>query len=187
MPRTKLITAKSDLAPEHQHVADAVTKVFGHIRGPFSVLLHSPTLAGRLVPMVSFVRDDIIVEPTLRFAAILTAARECDAPYVWAAQVAQARKHKVREDLIDHIRAQGDPAKLPAEERDVIDYTLQITRTHRAEEGLFKRLCERYGAQWLVELTATLNFFVFVAGIANAFEVEVPADGDHLPAGAAKK
>jgi 4-carboxymuconolactone decarboxylase len=56
MPRTKLITAKSNLPPEHQHVADAVTQVFGHIRGPFSVLLHSPTLAERLVPMVSFVR-----------------------------------------------------------------------------------------------------------------------------------
>lgn len=180
MPRTKLISAKSDLAPEHQHVADAVTKVFGHIRGPFSVLLHSPTLAARLVPMVSFVRDDTIVEPTPRFVAILTAARECDAPYVWAAQVAQARKHQIREDLIDHIRARGDPAKLSEDERDVMNYTLQITRTHKADAALFSRLCERHGVQWLVELTATLNFFVFVAGIANAFEVEAPADGDRL-------
>jgi 4-carboxymuconolactone decarboxylase len=94
--------------------------------------------------------------------------------------VAQARKHHIREDLIDHIRAQGDPATLSADERDVMDYTLQLTRTHRVDERLFKRLCDRYGAKWLVELTATLNFFVFVAGIANAFEVDVPADGDRL-------
>ena len=63
---------------------------------------------------------ETIVEPRLRFVAILAAARECDAPYVWAAQVAQARKHHIREDLIDHIRARGDPAKLSAEERDVM-------------------------------------------------------------------
>ena len=180
MPRAKPITSKADLDPQHHAAADAVIKVFGHIRGPFSVLLHSPALAEKLVPMVSFVRDETIVAPALRFVAILTAARECHAPYVSAAQVALARKHHISETLIDHIRAQGDPAGLSPEERDVMNYTLQITRTHRADEALFKRLHDQYGAKWLVELTATLNFFVFVAGIANAFEVEVPADGDRL-------
>mgnify|MGYP003335340481 FL=1 len=180
MARTKPITAKSDLAPEHHAAADAVLKVFGHIRGPFGVLLHSPSLAERLAPMVGFVRDDTIVEPNLRFVAILGAARECDAPYVWAAQVALARKHKIREDLIDHIRARRDPAALPADERDILNYTLQLTRTHKVGKALFDVLHDRHGVQWLVELTATLNFFVFVSGIANAFEVDVPADGDPL-------
>jgi 4-carboxymuconolactone decarboxylase len=181
MPRTKLITAKTDLAPEHQAAADAVIKVFGHIRGPFSVLLHSPALAAQLVPMVGFVRDDTIVEPNLRFVAILAAARECNAPYVWAAQVAQARKHHFSEALIDHIRAQGDAAKLSTEERDVMNYALQLTRTHHVDKATFDVLCNRHGVKWLVELTATLNFFVFVSGIANAFEVDVPADGDRIP------
>lgn len=180
MPRTKVITEKSDLALQHQAAAEEVIKVFGHIRGPFSVLLHSPTLAAKLTPMVGFVRDETIVEPRLRFVAILAAARECDAPYVWAAQVAQARKHHIREDLIDHIRARGDPAKLSAEERDVMNYTLQITRKHHVDPALFDTLLKRHGVQWLVELTATFSFFVFVSGIANAFEVEVPADGDRL-------
>lgn len=180
MPRANLITAKTDLAPEHHAAADAVLKIFGHIRGPFSVLLHSPALAARLAPIVGFVRDDTIVEPKLHFVAILAAARECDAPYVWAAQVAQARKHNIREELIDHIRARGDPAKLPDEERDVMNYALQLTRTHRADKALFDTLHNRHGVQWLVELTATFNFFVFVSGIANAFEVDVPADGDPM-------
>lgn len=180
MARTALITAKSNLAPEHHAAADAVLKIFGHIRGPFSVLLHSPALAARLAPMVGFVRDDTIVEPSLRFVAILAAARECDAPYVWAAQVAQARKHTIREDLIAHIRAQGDPAKLPAEERDVMNYALQLVRTHKVDKPLFNALLTRHGVQWLVELTATLNFYAFVSGIANAFEVDVPADGDPI-------
>jgi len=180
MPRFTPITKKSEVAPEHQAVADAIIKVFGHIRGPFSVLLHSPTLAARLVPMVSFVRDDTIVEPKYRFVAILAAARECDAPYVWAAQVAQARKHNIREDLIDHIRAKGDPATLIAEERDIMNYTLQLVRTHHVDLALFGTLRDRHGVPWLVELTATLQFFAFVSGIANAFDVEVPADGDRI-------
>lgn len=180
MPRINPITAKSEVAADGHAAADAVLTVFGHIRGPFSVLLHSPALAAQLVPMVGFVRDDTIVEPELRFVAILAAARECNAPYVWAAQVAQARKHHIRESLIDHIRAQGDPAQLPAEERDIMIYTLQLVRTHRVEQAVFDALQKQHSTQWLVEFTAILNFFVFVSGIANAFEVAVPADGDPI-------
>ena len=73
MPRLKPITSKSDLPPEHQGAADEVVKVFGHIRGPFSMLLHSPGLAARLLPVVPWIREQCIVEPTLRFVAILAA------------------------------------------------------------------------------------------------------------------
>lgn len=180
MPRLTPITAKSQLAPEHQAVADAVMKVFGHIRGPFSMLLHTPGLATLLLPMVRFVREGTMVEPKLRFVAILTAAREAGAPYVWAAQVAQARTNGIREELIDHIRAKGDPAGLPAEERDVMQYTLQLLRAHRVDQAVFDALKNRHGASWLVELTAVANFFVFVAGICNAFEVSPPEGGDAM-------
>lgn len=181
MPRLDPITTKAGLAPEHAHVADAVMKVFGHIRGPFSMLLHSPTLAERLLPMVSFVRQDTMVgETNLRFAAILTAAREREAAYVWAAQVEQARKHGVRAELIDLIRAKGDPAKLPADEREVVVFIRQLMRENRAEQAAFDALKAKHSPQWLVELTATANFFAFVSGICNAFEVQPPEGGDRF-------
>ena len=182
MPRITPITQKSELAAEHQPVADAIVKVFGRIGGPFSMLLHSPKLAGKVLPLVPFVRDECIVEPKLRFPAILAAAREHDADYVWAAQVGQARKAGIREELITLLRSKGDAAKLPAEEREIVDYTRQLLRSHRVEKGTFDALNKRHGAQWLVELTATISYFGFVAGIANAFEVMPPADGDKLPA-----
>jgi hypothetical protein len=34
--------------------------------------------------------------------------------------------------------------------------------------------------QWLVELTATIGYFGLVSGIANAFEVAAPPDGDRI-------
>src|SRR5688500_7481789 len=180
MPRIAPVTSKSDLASEHQHAADAVLAVFGHIRGPCSMLLHSPSLAERLLPMVKFVREDTIVEPRLRFPAILTAARECGAEYVWGAQVALARKNGIREALIDLIRAGGEPAELDADERDVVTYTRQLMRTGRADEAAFAALSSRHGPQWLVELTAIAQFFAFVAGICTAFDVPPPPDGDPL-------
>ena len=50
--RSRLVAA-GYLPPEHQAAADEVVKVFGHIRGPFSMLLHSPKLAERLLPLRS--------------------------------------------------------------------------------------------------------------------------------------
>jgi 4-carboxymuconolactone decarboxylase len=177
MPRIDPITSKSAMAPEHQSAADAVLEVFGHIRGPFSMLLHSPALAQQLLPVVTFVRHGTIIEPNVRFAAILTAAREHECNYVWAAQVEQAHKNGIREELIDHIRAKGDPATLPADERDVVNYVRQLVRTHRVDDATFAAIRNRYSAQWIVELTATVSFFGFVSGICNALEVSPPAGG----------
>ena len=181
MPRVTPITSKTDLPPEQHALADAVVKTFGHIRGPFSMLLHSPKLAERLLPLVRFFRDDSIVEPGLRSLAILTSASEHGAAYVWAAQVAAARRNGVREELIDLVRAKGDPGRLSADERDVINFARQLMRTNRVEPATFDALKSRHNAQWLVELTAAATYFAFVAGFANALEVPAPPDGDKLP------
>jgi 4-carboxymuconolactone decarboxylase len=180
MPRIDPITTKSAMPAEHQHVADAVLEVFGHIRGPFSMLLHSPALAQQLLPMVTFVRHGTTIEPNVRFAAILTAAREHDADYVWAAQVEQAHKNGIREELIDLIREKGDPAALPADERDVVNYVRQLVRTHRVDDATFAAIRSKHSAQWIVELTATVSFFGFVAQLCNALEVAPPTGGDRF-------
>ena len=75
MPRVAPITQKSEVKPEHQAIADAVIEVFGNIRGPFSMLLHSPKLAERMLAFVKFFRDDSVVEGKLRSLAILTAVQ----------------------------------------------------------------------------------------------------------------
>jgi 4-carboxymuconolactone decarboxylase len=180
MTRITPIAAKSDLPPEHQYVFDQVMQVFGRIRGPFSVLLHSPKLAERLLPMVPLAREGLIVEPQLRQVAILAAVRERDANYVWAAQVDVARRVGLREAVIDLLRAKGDPAALSPDERDIVLYARQLMRTNRVEQPVFDALRERHGVQWLVELTAVANFYVALCGVVNAFDVPAPDGGDRF-------
>ena len=182
MPRIAPVTRKSDVPAEHHHVVDGVVEVFGGVRGPFSVLLHSPKLAERVLPLVKFFREESVVEGRLRSIAILTAVREREAAYVWAAQVGAARRAGLREDVIDLLRAQGDPAALPAEEREIVTYVRQLMRTNRIDQSAFDALNKRHNAQWLVELTAAANYFALLSGMVNAFEVAAPADGDKLPA-----
>jgi len=181
MPRVAPITGKSDLPAEHHAVVDAVVKVFGGVRGPFSMLLHSPKLAERLLGLVTFFREESVVDARLRSVAILTAVREREAAYVWAAQVAAARRNGLDEAAIDLLRAKGDAGRLPAEEREIVTYVRQLMRTNRADQSAFDALAKRHDAQWLVELTATANYFAFLSGVVNAFEVAAPPDGDKLP------
>ena len=181
MPRISPISGKADVAPQYQAVVDQVLAVFGSVRGPFSVLLHSPKLAERLLQLVTFNREDSVVPGNLRSLAILATVREKEAAYVWSAQVGAARRAGVPESTIDLLRAKGDPSGLPAEQRDIINYTRQLMRTNRVEQPVFDALRERFGVQWLVELTAAANYFAFLSGMVNAFEVPAPEDGDKLP------
>lgn len=178
MPRIAPITGKSDVPAEHHAVVDRVVGVFGGVRGPFSMLLHSPKLAAHMLGLVTFFRDESTVDGRLRSVGILTAVREREAAYVWAAQVGAARRNGLAEDVIDLIRAKGDPASLPAEERDIVTYVRQLIRTNRVDQAVFDALAKRRGAQWMVELTAAANYFALLCGVVNAFEVPAPADGD---------
>ena len=182
MPRVTPVTGKADVPAEHHAVVDAVVGVFGNVRGPFSMLLHSPKLAERILPLVTFFRDDSVVAAPLRSVAILAAVREREAAYVWAAQVAAARRNGVKEEVLDLLRAKGDPARLGADERDIITYVRQLMRTNRADQAVFDALLQRHGVQWLLELTAAANYFAMLSGVVNAFEVAAPPDGDRLPA-----
>src|SRR5271166_214268 len=181
MPRIPPVTGKSDVPAEYHAVVDDVLKVFGSIRGPFSILLHSPKLAERLLKLVTFNREDNVVEPKLRSIAILSAVREREAAYVWAAQVGAARRAGLLEEVIDLIRAKGDPAGLSDEERDIVTYVRQLMRTNRVDQAVFERLKNRYDAQWMVELTEVANYFAFLSGMVNPFEIAAPPDGDKLP------
>ena len=182
MPRVAPITGKSDVPAQHHDVVDHVLKVFGNIRGPFSMLLHSPKLAEKLLSLGDFYRDDSIVASKDRSLAILVGVRERRAAYVWAAQVNAAKRAGVREEAIDVIRTKGDPSKLPAEEREIVVYAEQLFRKNRVDQAAFDALEKRHGTQWLIELTANANYYGILCGVVNAFEVPAPPDGDKLPA-----
>jgi 4-carboxymuconolactone decarboxylase len=182
MPRLTPITGKADVPAEHHGVVDAVVKVFGNVRGPFSMLLHSPKLAERLLPLVTFFRDESVVATPLRSMAILTAVRERESAYPWAAQVNLARRNGIRDEVLDVIRTKADPGKLPEDECDVVVYARQLMRGNRVDQALFDKLKDRHGATWMVEVTAAALYFALVAGVANAFDVAPPPDGDTLPA-----
>jgi 4-carboxymuconolactone decarboxylase len=182
MPRVAPVTGKDGIPPEHHAAVDHVMSVFNRIRGPFSILLHSPPLADRLLSVGDYFRNDSIVDAKHRALAVLVVARERQAAYVWAAQANAARKSGVGEETIDRLRSKAALSKYPPEEREIVAYAEQLTRANRVDQATFDALKNRYGVKWLVELTAFLLSFNVQCGIVNAFEVPAPEGGDRLNA-----
>jgi 4-carboxymuconolactone decarboxylase len=180
MARVPQIAGKADVPAAHQYVVDQVLEVFGRVRGPFSILLHSPELAERLLPMVPFSRKMTIVEAKPRFVGILATVREKDAAYVWAAQVRVARESGLRDAAIDVLRAKGDLSALEPDEREVALYARQLVLKSKVDQPVFDALQKRYGTKWLVELTAIMSFYAALCAVVNAFEVPAPDDGDRF-------
>jgi len=166
---------------EHHALVDQVLKVFGGIRGPFSVMLHSPKMAGPVFSLGDYFRQNSIVEPRARSVGILIAARERQGVYVWGAQVNAARRNGVPEDVIDLIRQRADPSRYPAGDREVAAYVEQLMRTTRVEQPAFDALKNGRSTQWMIELTTVVNYYAMLCGITSAFEVPGSADADPLP------
>src|SRR4029079_910857 len=104
MARLKRITGKSDVPAEHHAIVDAVVKSRGAVQGPFTMLLHCPPLAERVMELGAYVRFAGKLDHRVRVLAAMTAAREFDAVYVWGAQTGQARRQNVPEATITAIR-----------------------------------------------------------------------------------
>lgn len=181
MPRIPAIASKADVPAAHHDLVDHVMKVFGGLRGPASVVLHSPNMAWNVFKLGDYFRDSSIVEPRLRSVGILIAARERQGVYVWGAQVGAARRNGVPEAVIDLIRSRAAPASFPAGDREVAAYAEQLMRTNRVDQATFDALNQGRSPQWMVELTTVINYYGMLCGITSALDVPAPDNYDPLP------
>lgn len=180
-PRVKPITQRDEVAEADWAAFDAVAEGRGSVRGPFSILMHSPPLCQRVLDVGTYLRFKSVIKPDLIELATIATARERDCPYVYAAHAPAARKAGASEGAIAAVRNRGDTAALPQAERDVIDYVRQQLRANRVSQALFDRLNSGFGTPWLVELTCLMGHYNVVTGVLNAFEVAPAPDAEQLP------
>ncbi len=182
MTRIKPIIDKAQLPLERQHEWDAVFAQRGRVRGPFAVMLHSPGLAAGFLANLQHTHDDSVVSPALHELAILAVAYEDDAPYQWSVHVTAARAAGLGDAAIEVVRAGADSSLLDDDERDVIELCRQLCRTNRVGQAMFDSLMARHGQRWLVLVVATIGLYRFVAAFNNAFDLDLVAGDDQLPA-----
>jgi 4-carboxymuconolactone decarboxylase len=176
-----MISEKSDIPAEQHAEFDHIVEVLHGVRGPFSVLMHSPGLAEKVMEAGAQVRLGSTLTPVEREIAVIAVSREKDARYEWNAHVRAGRNAGMREEVIDVVRSYGDLSGLEPDERDIVEFVRQLLRTNKVEQSLFDALVKRHSERWVVELAATVGQYQYISAINNTFAVEPPPDADPLP------
>ena len=181
MARITQITERNQVDADKHHIFDAIATSRGRVSGPFSVLLNSPEVAGRAAHLGSYIRFESILSSSQRELAIITAAREFDCSYEWAAHATLAREAGVREAAIDTVANGGELGELSDDEALIVGYGREILRNHRVSEDTFAAAMAKFGEQGVTELTATIGYYGMLACALNAFEVQPSPDMPQLP------
>lgn len=164
------------MSQDKHAVFDAIAESRGAIVGPFPTLLHSPEVAARISHLGHYLRFDSALSPLERELAILTAARESDCGFEWAAHVRLGRQAGVRDEAIEVIANRRPVEELTPDEALIVAYGRQLLAEHRVPAETFERTRARFGDRGVVDLTALFGYYTMIACTLNAFEV-LPSEG----------
>lgn len=179
MARLTRITGKNEMPAEHHAIVDAIVESRGAVQGPFTMFLHCPPLAERVMRLGAYVRFEGKLDHRVRVLAAMTVAREFDAVYVWGAQTGQARKQGVPEATITAIHEKHSRG-IPADDAQIVDFTRDLVRKHRVSAAGMSALQQRFGDEQFIELTGTIGYYSMLAMTVNACELEASPGADPL-------
>src|SRR3569833_2824430 len=165
MPRIKPITGKEDVGPDQYAEIAAIVETLHGVRGPFTMMLHSPGLAQKVMEAGAHVRLKSTLSPVERELAVIAVSREKDAAYEWASHVETGRKQGMREEAIEAIRNRLDVSGLEPDERDIVLFVRQLLQKNRVSQEVFDSLLSRHGERWLVELAGTVGQYQYISAI----------------------
>ena len=142
--------------------------------GPGSITIISPEMARRRYHLTNYLRFETTFSKKIQELAILTTARAMDCQYVWNAHASDARSAGVSDTLIDALRDIHRLPKMSADEEAVVNYAMELFKTHKVSPETFQAALDQFGPQHLVELTALMGHYAQTAFFLNAFDVQLP-------------
>lgn len=165
---------REQLDPEAQAVWDRVAATRGSVRGPSAFLLHHPVLGDRVSELGAQLRFNGVLAGADRELAILTAGREVEATYEWAAHEPLGLENGVRSEAIEVLRHQRPTNGLQAREALIIDTVRALYRQHAIPDELYGRAEAEFGRQGTIELVVLAGYYGLIGFVLNAFEAELP-------------
>jgi 4-carboxymuconolactone decarboxylase len=168
------------LDAEGRRVYERIAARRGPIRGPYAPLMHHPALAEPVAALGEFLRFDGVLPADVRELAILVTARAVRQPFEWVMHAPLARRAGLPEDVIEHVRRQGDPDVLPAPYADVVQVVRCVLDFASLPPDLQARVEAAVGVRGLLELVTLAGFYRLIAGVLFAFDVPLPP-GERAP------
>ena len=180
--------------PKRESLDEAGKKVFDHhtdpkggsiagLQGPGGIKLHSPKLAAAASPTTRYLRREAGFSGPIRELIILSAAREMESKFEWAAHEPEALKEGLPQSVIDVVKFRKATDGLPETEATVITFGRQLFRDKKVEPAVFAKALKIFGERQLVDMVALMGHYAGTALLLAAFDMQLP-DGEvkELPA-----
>ena len=161
------------LSAEAQAIWDSIIASHsgGSMRGPSSVMMNVPELAGRVMHTENYFRTDAELPAVDRELVILATVREWGARFAWARHEARAREVKVRPKAVEALRKNGALDGLTARERTLAELVRTLLRTQELPDPLYQRALDELGPTQLVETIALIGNYCTIGLFIKGFEI----------------
>lgn len=172
---------REDMPVDAQHFYDRILLSRGQVSGPYQVLLNSPDVATRIANVGDFILYDSVLEPSVKYLAMLIAAKALDADYIWDSVLPHAERAGVSAGVLSALSAGGEPDPGSNEEQLVLRYcTKLLTGNHHVDDETHRQVVECFGVPAAVQISYTVGYCIMLGFIANAFEVEYDSNESQI-------
>src|SRR5690606_34840112 len=116
-----------------------------------------------------------VVPASARALVALTAARELDCDYIWAAQTADIGIAEIDAGLVAGLEHGRLSDSASSQQKTLHRFCLQLLRgDHHVDEHTYRATLDQFGVAATVQIAASLGYFAMIAFVANAFNVPPP-------------
>jgi 4-carboxymuconolactone decarboxylase len=179
MPRLTPITEREQVDDEDREAFDEIVRSRGRINAPQSMLMYAPMISARASALNDALRE-LLSEADFE-VAVLSAAREFQIDFVWAAHVTAATRAGVSAQTIEVIRSRGELSGLGNRERTIIAIGRQLVGEHQLSAELFEAGRAELGERGLIEVLAAMGYYLMIGTVLIATDYELPEGAQRLP------
>jgi 4-carboxymuconolactone decarboxylase len=162
------------LTPEQTTVFERLTAGRGRILGPYKIWIHSPTLAGGMEHIGTFLNKRSSLTTRAVEIGILVIAQHWDADYVRQAHIRLGREAGLSQGTIDAILAGRDPKLTDPHERAVHRFAAALVADAKISDAEFAEIEQVLGRAGIAEVLVLLGYYTSVALGMKVHEVPIP-------------
>jgi 4-carboxymuconolactone decarboxylase len=145
------------------------------VAGPFIALMRSPALMDRMGRVGEYLRFENKLPQRLVEFAILITARHVTNQFEWILHHPLAIKAGVSLETLDAVRAGQRPGEMAKDEAVVHDFVTELLRESFVSDASYAAALGLFGEEGVVDLTATVGYFVTVCLVMNVAGTPPPA------------
>jgi 4-carboxymuconolactone decarboxylase len=129
----------------------------------------------RLQRVGEYLRFQSALPPRASELAIAIAARLVQNDFEWAVHRPLAIRAGVPEEVLRAVGEGEHPSRLEPEDALVHDFVVEMVRTHFVGDARYGAVRERFGERGVVDLVATVGYFIAISLVMNVAGTPAPA------------